>query len=166
MKERLCQEDEGTGGRRCERFPYEARCGLLRHLEAKRRRKGRRGRLGQCRAPPVELCALRTTGKITTVTSSLSVSDASETVLWCRCRQCGVAASPPHGDKQLPAVTTRTNPCASGGPTDASRRTGSGVGFDHTHHNWQRKNSLGLLHPGMRPTQSVLASQPFNPQRR
>ena len=35
-----------------------------------------------------------------------SVSDASETVLWCRCRQCGVAASPPHGDKQLPAVTT------------------------------------------------------------
>ena len=33
-------------------------------------------------------------------------SDVSETVLWCRCRQCGVAASPPHGDKQLPAVTT------------------------------------------------------------
>ena len=88
------------------RFSYEARCRLLRHLKAKRRRKGRRGRLGQCRAPPVELCALRTTGKITTVTSSLSVSDASETVLWCRCRQCGVAASPPHGDKQLPAVTT------------------------------------------------------------
>ena len=47
-----------------------------------------------------------TTGKIRKVTSSLSAIDASETVLWCRCRQCGVAASPPHGDKQLPAVTT------------------------------------------------------------
>ena len=35
------------------------------------------------------------------------VSDAGETVLWCRCRKCGVAASPPHGDKQLPAVTTK-----------------------------------------------------------
>ena len=56
----------------------------------KRRREGRRGRLGQCRAPPVELCALRTTGKITTVTSSFSDSDASETSVvsmpsvWCR----------------------------------------------------------------------------------
>ena len=25
----------------------------------------------------------------------------------CRWQQCGVAASPPHGDKQLPAVTTK-----------------------------------------------------------
>ena len=51
----------------------------------KRRRKGRRGRLGQCRAPPVELCALRTTGKITTVTSSFpSVTPAKPS--------CGVDA--------------------------------------------------------------------------
>ena len=95
--------------------PREARVaksGILpperaRLAQKEKRRKGRRGRLGQCRAPPVEPCALRTTGKITKVTSSLFAIDASETVLWCRCRQCGVAASPPHGDKQLPAVTTR-----------------------------------------------------------
>ena len=28
----------------------------------------------------------------------------------CRFCQCGVAASPPHGDKQLPAVTTSLRP--------------------------------------------------------
>ena len=31
-------------------------------------------------------------------------SDVIETALG-RCQQCGVAASPPYGDKQLPAVT-------------------------------------------------------------
>ena len=68
------------------------------------RRKGRLGRLGQCRAPPVGPCALLATRKYHKSDVILFASDVTETALGCRCPECGVAASPPHGDKQLPVV--------------------------------------------------------------
>ena len=61
------QEAEGASGSRTK---PAADC--LDTLKQKEEEKAGVAGWGQCRAPPVEPCALRTTRKITTVTSSFS----------------------------------------------------------------------------------------------